>query len=130
MLKIRPEQMEVLSEYVERQFEGKIINFLQKKFADAKRKSVEQLRPFVHEQVEKSRSYRLVTEWQISVYVTVAWLLGREFDTHFPETSEELKKFHCTADEKSKWLAEWAQEKLTMLRARRTSNLNAWKETL
>ena len=132
MLVIRDEQMAVFSQYQLGQYENKVVNFLQTNFIDAQQKSVAQLKPFVHEQVEKARSYELLTERQIVVYITVAWLLGKTFDTYFWEAADGLAASHYhTADEKSKWLAEWAREKLIMLyHAGRMSNLEAWKQEL
>jgi len=131
MLVIRDEQMAVLGQYMLGQYEKKVINFLQMNFADAKQKPVEQLKPFVREQIERARSYGLLTERQIAVYVTVAWLLGRTFDTYFLEASEGLTAFYRAADEKSKWLAEWARGKLILLYKKgEMSSLNVWKQML
>lgn len=65
MLVIRKEQLAVLSRELLCQFEEKIIDFLQNEFPDAKEDSREELRPAVHEQVEKAQDYGLETEYQI-----------------------------------------------------------------
>jgi len=57
MIVIRKEQMDVFSQESSRQFEEEIIDFLQDQFPDAQEEPREILRPAVHEQVEKAKSY-------------------------------------------------------------------------
>lgn len=107
MLKIRPEQIEVLREYMERQFEDKVINFLRRHFEETQNEPREELRLVVREQIAKARSYELETERQIMIYMVAAWSMGQEFDTQFPEAQEILTSSEYSPDEKSERLAEW-----------------------
>lgn len=119
MLVVRDEQMMVLGRYMLVRYEKKVLNFLQTNFADAKQKSVEQLKPFVREQVEKARSYELLTERQIAVYVTTAWLLCGEFDVKFWQVSDQLNSAELSAHEKVRWLAQWEKDKSNYLKGKK-----------
>lgn len=119
MLVIRDAQMEVFREYAFKRYEEKLVDFLWHQLVEARTIPKEELEVFVHEQVTKARSYQLSTERQIAVYVTTAWLLGREFDVKFWQASDQLNSTELSADEKIKWLAPWAKEKLRFLKGRR-----------
>ncbi len=109
MLKIRKDQMATLSEPMGDQFVDGLVAFLREEFDDARRERVKDLEPGVRAQVQKARSYNLVTREQIATYVTAAWLLGVEFDTEFPAVKDVLPSEAYTADQKADWLAEWVE---------------------
>ncbi|RLC19832.1 MAG: hypothetical protein DRI57_06240 [Deltaproteobacteria bacterium] len=110
MIVIRKEQMDVFSQESLDRFEEEVIDFLQDQFPDAKEESREELNPAVHEQVKKAKSYGLETERQVVTYVTTAWLMGREFDSDFPDAQEILGSPEYSSDDKSEKLVQWTEK--------------------
>lgn len=112
MLIIRQEQLEVLRQYTNRQFEEKVIDFLRHHFDDAREESRDELSSPVRKWIANARSYQFMTERQIMIYVTTVWLLGSHFDTQFSDVQEKLKSSEHSPDERAEWLAQWAKEKI------------------
>lgn len=107
MLKIRPEQMKVLEQYSNQQFEERVRNFLHSRFSNVRQISLNELGQFIHKQVEKARSYQFITERQIVTYVTTAWLKGERFDTKFLDVQQILTSVEYSTEEKFEWLSQW-----------------------
>ena len=107
MLKIRPEQMEVLERYSNQQFEERVRNFLRFRFGNVCQTTLNELEQFVHKQIEKARSYQFITERQVVTYVTAAWLKGERFDTEFSDVQQILTSVKYSTEEKLEWLSQW-----------------------
>ena len=109
-MQISKEQMDAFSKEAMVEFEEKIADLLQDEFPDARETSLEELKPAIHEQVNKAKTYGLETEQQIANYVTTAWLLGEQFDTEFPAAKEKLTSSEDTADDKISWVVQWTKD--------------------
>ncbi len=114
-MKISDQQLTTLSDIDQTNYIEKFVEFLQSEFPDAKKLSNDILTPVVLEQITNAHSYKLITEQQISNYITTAWLLGQNFDTEFPAAQEMLISDEYSATDKVKWLSEWSIEMLTTL---------------
>jgi hypothetical protein len=90
MFKIRKEHMDAQSQAVREGFEDRLVEFLCSEFPEAQREPPAELRAVVHEQAEKAVGYGIETEQHVAIYLTTAWLLGRNFDTEFPAANEIL----------------------------------------
>lgn len=105
MFKIRSEHMDAQSKAVREGFEDRLVEFLRGEFPEAKDEPDNELRAAVHALVDKSVGYGLQAEQHAAVYLTTAWLLGKEFDTEFPAAQEILTSNKMGPDEKSERLA-------------------------
>lgn len=65
-------------------------------------------------QLDMARGYGLVSDQDLGVYVTAAYLLGADFDTRFPEVKAVLTSA-MTARDKTIWLQDWNLALFTML---------------
>jgi hypothetical protein len=91
MFKIRKEQMDAQSKAVREHYEDRLYDFLCEEFPEAKDDPPAELRAEIHRQVEKAKTYGLESEQDVALYLTSAWMLGKEFDTEFPAANEILK---------------------------------------
>ena len=108
-MRIRNQQLTFLSEQQELSYEQRLTSFLQSQFADALAQPVDQLRPAVSTQIKKARSYQILTEQDIAVYVITAFLLGENFDSQFPAAGDVLTA-QIPGEMKSKFLEDWTEE--------------------
>jgi hypothetical protein len=109
MFKIRSEHMDAQSKAVREGFEDRLVEFLHKQFPEAKDEPAGELRAAVHEQVERALGYGLQAEQHAAIYLTTAWLLGREFDSEFPAAKDILTSNKMGPDEKAERLAKWTE---------------------
>jgi hypothetical protein len=107
MIVFRKEQLDSLSRNQENRFVDRLVAFLQEQFPDAAAEPVHELRPGVEDQTRKAAKYGLELEQEQAVYVTSAWLLGADFDAHFPAAQHMLESPDYTPEQKSDWLEAW-----------------------
>jgi hypothetical protein len=82
MLKIRPEQVEVLRQYMVRQFEERMRIHLWQVFPHELKTVAEmELREHIRLGVEKAMSYQVTKEGDVQRYLECAVVYGWEFDT-------------------------------------------------
>ena len=82
MLKIRPEQMVVLEEYMVRQFEARMAVHLRWVFADELKTITEmELKKQVRLGVEKAAQYQITKKSDVQRYLEYAVVYGWAFDT-------------------------------------------------
>jgi hypothetical protein len=62
----------------------------------------------VRQQINRARGYGLESEYEVSVYVVCAYLLGKDFDDRFSE-ARTLLNSETTGREKAHWLRCWTQ---------------------
>jgi hypothetical protein len=108
-LLIRKEQIDALQRATDRNYEIRLVYFLRNQFPDAELKTEASLVDGIGPQIVKARGYGLITEQQIAVYVTSAWLLGGDFDNAFPAAKEMLNS-SVMADHKSDWLEHFTEK--------------------
>ena len=116
-MKIYRAQMESFQDAAECDYCARMASFLSDQFADTLPQSNPALLEGVAEQIAGARTYGLLTEQDIGIYVTVAWLLGGDFDRAFPAVQETLSS-PIEPELKSQWLEEFATELLARLEDR------------
>ena len=116
-MQIRKGQMDAFEQAANRDYEMRLVRFLQSQFPDAAREREASLVDGVRPQIANARRYGLLTEQQIATYVTSAWLLGSDFDGEFPAAREMLIS-GAPADEKSDWLARFTKALFEQLEQR------------
>lgn len=87
MLIIRNEQMEVLSKYMLKQFEDRMVTRLRSKFPDQTEVLMErELRNLIHSGIEKAEKYNVTIEYDVQRFLEYMFTFGAEFDSS-PETA-------------------------------------------
>jgi hypothetical protein len=114
---IRKEQMNAFQQATDSIYEMRLFHFLQNQFPDAAREAEVSLVEGIKAQIAKARGYGLLTERQIAVYITSAWLMGGDFDQEFPAAREMLRS-NVTPDDKSDWLERFTEELFDRLEQR------------
>lgn len=69
--------------------------------------NLEPLRESIVRQIEKARSYGLVTEKHVFVYILSAVFIDSQFDQHIPQAQKVLTSKTLNADKKAKWLEQF-----------------------
>jgi hypothetical protein len=108
-VQIRKEQIHSFRQASEQDYEVRLVHFLKGRFPDAARAPEATLIEGIRPQVTNARSYGLITEQQIAIYVTAAWLLGADFNSEYPAALQVLIS-GAPADEKSDWLARFTKQ--------------------
>ncbi len=93
MLRIRPEQNEVLSEYMLRSFEKRVLVHLRKCFPKkCEAMDKEKLIELVREGMKQSRSYGIKTQRNVMEFIDLMVVFGRHFDTDeaYPQAAKIL----------------------------------------
>lgn len=86
MFEIRKEQMEVLGRHELEKFVVRMMAHLREDFADyVQPMSDEQLREFVETGIATSKTYEVVDEDDVCIYIECMAVYGRDFDTN-PKT--------------------------------------------
>ncbi len=67
----------------------------------------EPLRESLLSQIEKARSYGLVTEKQVFVYILTAVFIDSQFDQHISQARKVLTSKTLNGDKKAKWLEQF-----------------------
>ena len=109
MILIRKEIMDALGQSAWTDFARRLVAFLQGQFPDAAEQPRESLVKGVRGQIAAARGYGMVTEQDIAIYVTSAWLLGGEFDREFPAVAEMMAS-EAPPETKAEWLEEFTNE--------------------
>jgi hypothetical protein len=65
--------------------------------------------------VHRAEAYGLKSEQSAAIFVTTAWMLGRDFDTRFEDVQTTLKSTGLTQSQKSSWLQSFSLELLKAL---------------
>jgi hypothetical protein len=91
-------------------FLERAIKFLYEKFPESRKEDPDRFTEIVGAQLNKADSYGLVTEQQVMIYITSAWLLGLNFDKEFPSAKETLNSKKLPPDKKADWLAKWTEQ--------------------
>ncbi len=115
MITIRPEQQQAFQDQQNQRFAHQVAVFLQDHFPDAKTVPLDQLTAAIVPQLAVAQDYGLWSEWQISTFITTAWILGAAFHQQFPAARLVLNADDCTPHEKAKWLETWTQTLLERL---------------
>ncbi|MBK1705566.1 hypothetical protein [Halochromatium glycolicum] len=68
----------------------------------------------IAQQIKRARGYRLESEYEVSVYVLCALLLGDDFDERFPEAGKVLA-LDTAGRDKAQWLRSWTEVVFTTL---------------
>lgn len=91
MLVIRREQQAALAEATRPTFAENIAAHLRRVWPEAVREmSPEALRAWVAWGIERGAGYELETEYEVGLFLDLAWALGGDFDTVFPWAQEIL----------------------------------------
>jgi hypothetical protein len=108
-VRIRKEILASFQRAMNREFEMRLVRFLQGAFPNATSEVDTTLAEGIREQLAKARGYGLLTEQQIATYVTSAWLLGTDFDRQFPAVQEVLAS-HAPPNDKGDWLERFTKD--------------------
>jgi hypothetical protein len=105
MLRIRKEQMEVLSDVMRASFIQQEVARLQKDFAPETQElgiSEAELPGFVGEAIDKAASYEVSDEQDVELFIDCRLMLSRDFDTdsRFPWAGSTLQRSDLTGTEK------------------------------
>jgi len=114
---IRKEQLDAFQRAANRDYEMRLVRFLQDRFRDAAQAPKASLIEGVRAQIANARSYGLLTERQIATYIASAWLLGGDFDREFPAARQMLGS-DAPMDEKSDWLEQFTKDVFDRLEQR------------
>lgn len=83
MLVIRPEQVEVLSQYMLKQFENRMIVHLRKSFPhETEEMSEVNLRELIQTGIERAKQYGVELENDVQSYLEMMIIYGADFDTN------------------------------------------------
>lgn len=104
MLKIREAQVDQLAP-----FRRRMRDLLRRHFPETREVPARQVDAAISRQTKEGRSYHLVTERQLGIYVLTAFLLGEDFDTKFPAAKAVLAS-DMEPDAKVDWVEAWSKE--------------------
>lgn len=91
MLVIRREQQAALAEATRPTFAENVAAHLRRVWPEAVREmTADDLRAWVAWGVERGGRYELATEYEVGLFIDLAWALGGEFDEAFPWAQEIL----------------------------------------
>ncbi|MBW2247059.1 MAG: hypothetical protein JRF62_07625 [Deltaproteobacteria bacterium] len=93
MLIIREDQMEVLGNYMLNKFENALVTHLNLYFPEKCEAMGESgVREMIRHGIAQAKSYGIVIEYQVSRYINLMFMLGKDFDTDsaLPWASEIL----------------------------------------
>jgi hypothetical protein len=111
-MKISVSQVDVLSRDWDRRLGERIALFLQSQFEDAFSEPEAEVSAVVCELIPKARGYGFSTEREIAVYMTTAWVLGKEFDCSFPKARNILTAQQLSSEQKSEALIDLTEHLL------------------
>jgi len=81
MLRIRPEQMDVLNQHMLKIYIEKIIKHLRETFPDkTQEKTNEDLEGFINDGIKRASGYEITEEREVTLYIDLMMILGKNFE--------------------------------------------------
>lgn len=82
MLRIRPEQMAAMSEYMTQRFEDRMLVYVRSRYSQQCEGLDEPgTREWIRQGIKHSKEYEIVSERDVCGYIELMFELGRDFDT-------------------------------------------------
>lgn len=109
MIRVRPEQNQAFADDLARRFPQRVADFLREWFPDAEAMPQAALAREVEALLARARSWGLVTEEQLVVFVVTAWSTSKTFDVDSKEANFYLSAPQLGPDDKARWLRGYAE---------------------
>jgi hypothetical protein len=94
---------------------GRLIEVLREVFPEGLPEDTQEFRIILERVVTKANSYAIFEDRDVARYVCLAYLLGADFDTHYPASQSILIDETRPADERLTLLEFWADQLLEAL---------------
>lgn len=109
MLTIGNQQIQTLSTVSVCSLLHRLIELLHDSFPESKKVADADMNASIDDLMQRATKYGFQTEEHFGVFVTVAWMMGTNFDIQHQAPQEVLPSPRFTADEKCEWLRVWVE---------------------